>query len=637
MAPIHSTADVTPLRVCVLVADDEQSPAGPFLLLRESPLARVYLGAVSDAGGRIQDWIEIWVQSAELRDFSFSNYQERLTNPGCDQRWLAEYELARTGAPESVVVTGMEKRHPQPLLIQRPEKNNPSPFLTVETTPWRVCQDDTLLSSLGLPPFSTSSFRYLYDPSASGDKTLLTTAADAPAAANTRSSEQQFTGSKVRAVFNPHAGLVRVMRFPALALEEHLQVLEGCAWDGIPAGKARLTLGGIYDELQTWSVSQKGGSFLLHATGSRSDQLHEALLLKLALWQQLFKAVRASVKAQQLPLLNLTPASFRVSLSNTGGAFPSLWSASAALVKPGQAFPLNLKATEQRYFVRLGRTEPSPFLPETLGAHSFGIGSIRLRSVNAVSDGTCLEGTLVAEEYLRLNPNDLLWFQLPLAEGSVEFYAHVHRGETVGPKEARFRSVPTRLPEAALARLNQSSGAAFPKAPYEIWPLLSSPCDLYSLGIIGVRLLLANRLSNLPVIVDDVLSLTRSLCPEPTAKDELLPQLKTLLANEPKLLALVSPHALLERDCPPDQARAHINLDLWLDAVCLLLRLFPGAGHHSYCRDFGDVSPLALETVFDQPLNELELLLLRLRSVLLPSLSANEEIANVLRERLQKV
>jgi hypothetical protein len=63
-----------------------------------------------------------------------------------------------------------------------------------------------------------------------------------------------------------------------------------------------------------------------------------------------------------------------------------------------------------------------------------------------------------------------------------------------------------------------------------------------------------------------------------------------------------------------------------------VLRLFPGSGPHSFCKDFGDVSPLALETVFDAPIQELEALLLRLRSTLAPSLSANEEIAAVVLE-----
>jgi len=43
----------------------------------------------------------------------------------------------------------------------------------------------------------------------------------------------------------------------------------------------------------------------------------------------------------------------------------------------------------------------------------------------------------------------------------------------------------------------------------------------------------------------------------------------------------------------------------------------------------------ALETVFDAPIQELEALLLRLRSTLTPSLSANEEIAAIILEQVE--
>jgi hypothetical protein len=77
-------------------------------------------------------------------------------------------------------------------------------------------------------------------------------------------------------------------------------------------------------------------------------------------------------------------------------------------------------------------------------------------------------------------------------------------------------------------------------------------------------------------------------------------------------------------------------MQLWLETILLLLRLPPGAGASSYCKNFGDVSPLALETVFDRPIQELDALVLRLRSALVPSLAANEEIAGVVLEELSK-
>ena len=157
---------------------------------------------------------------------------------------------------------------------------------------------------------------------------------------------------------------------------------------------------------------------------------------------------------------------------------------------------------------------------------------------------------------------------------------------------------------------------------------------MHSLGIIAIRALLANSKSNLPVIVDDVLGLARHVGKEDEKEGKLCPGLKALLEGEQKLYDLASPHALIELDWTPAQARSQICLELWLETIAWLLRLFPGAGTQSYCKNFGDVSPLAMETVFDAPIQELEHLALRLRSVLLPTTAANQEIAIAVLDQL---
>src|SRR2546422_10961358 len=115
LAPIHGVDERTPLKICLLVHSDPDPVSSPFVLLRELPGSRVYLGAVCDAEARIQEWVEVWVQGLDLRDLAFSGYQERLTNYGFDQRWRSEYEMARASLPEAVVVTGMEDQNPSPI------------------------------------------------------------------------------------------------------------------------------------------------------------------------------------------------------------------------------------------------------------------------------------------------------------------------------------------------------------------------------------------------------------------------------------------------------------------------------------------------------------------------------------------
>jgi hypothetical protein len=632
-APVHPFSEGTPLKVCVLVRIEPDPVTGPFVTLKDFPGARVYLGAVCDARARVQDLVEIWVQTFELRDLTFSGYQERLTNFTFDQRWRAESQLCASTMAEILLATGMEESNPGPVLVKATPPDKESQFAESVVTPWRICKDDAVLDSFGLPPYSTSPYRYLHVPGGGEPKTFVATCEDAPANSHVQPVERLKADTGYPWIFNPHAGFVRVVRLSPLALEDYLQVLEGRPWPGVVAGTAVAAGNGVYSDLVAWSAQRKGTSFLLHGCGTPENSRNEVFFLKLSALLGMFKEVRSYVKAHQLPLLNLTPSSFAFRLQDAGSQFPALWTARCALVKPGQAFPLQIKSTEQKYFIRLGRVEPSPFLPEGLGAHSFGIGSVRLRNVQVEGEAVVLEGTLVAEDYLALDPHDLLWFKLPLGEEKLEFYAHVYTSGAVGPREARFRTVAARLPEPIVATLKKSL-ISFSKAPYEVWPLLSSPCDMHSLGIIGLRTLLANSGTNLPVLIDDVLGLARHLGKEDSGAETLAVKLTAALQEDARLKELISPRALIEGDITADAAWLTIHKDLWTETMVLMLRLFPGAGTHSICKSFGDVSPLALETVFDQPIQAIETLCLRLRSVLVPSLYANEEIARIVQDQL---
>jgi hypothetical protein len=630
LAPIHTSTEETPLKICVLVRFESSPTAGPFILLREVPGSRVYLGAICDAEVRIQEWIEIWVQTVEMKEMAFAGYQEQLSNHVFDQYWRADCAVAKKTIPDKVIVTAMEHDNPGPILIKQAPPGGNTFLALTQVSHWRLCKSDSALTSLGLPPYSTSPYRYLYEPEASGTATFLAVSSDAPANAHVQSVDRLNALPEVRIVFNPHAGLIRILRFNPLELERYLRILEGAAWDETAPEITALAPNSQYAQLRAWSASPKGLPFLLHGANESANRLNEIAFLKLAALLDMFKEVRAQVGAHQLPLLNLSLSSFRVSLPGVGDQFPALWAAKCALVKPGQAYPLKIRSTEQRYFIRLGRIEPSPYLPEGLGAHSFGIGSVRIRNVITESEGTVLEGTLVAEDYLGLDSHDLLWFKLSVGEQRLEFFAHVYTSEAVGPREARFRTVPTQLAEAVTGHLQRAAGTVFARSPYEIWPLLSSPCDMYSLGVMAVRILLANNQSNLPVVLDEVVGLARHLGKAKPGEPSLPDELNAAFDRDARLLDLVSPHNLIESGGSPQEARNKINLDLWLEAISIVLRLFPGTGVHSFCKDLGDVSPLALETVFDRPIEELERLLLRFRSVLLPGLSANEEIAAII-------
>lgn len=631
LAPIHRADHSVPLTICVLAQTSGNATNNPFVVLRDLPGARIYLGAVCDAFGNIQEWVEVHVQTVDVKQLEYVGRDEILTNTFFDSRWSMDSAALRKQLPDIIIGTRMEKENPGPILIRRPDGNGP--FAPVEALPWRVCKNDELLKSHELPGYSTSPFRYLFQPELKDAKAFIATTSEAPVNAHVHGLDELASAPGIHAIFNPAGGFVRIARHSPLELESYLQILEGRAWKEANSEASVFLPDSIYAGLKEWSANPKGLPFLLHGRSRAGELLNEVFLLKLQLLYDLLKKVRAFVKVHQVPLLNLSPASFRIHIGQTGDLFPALWSAESQLVRMGQAYPLQIQSTEHKYFIRLGKNEPTPFFPGSVGTHSGGIASAQIREVQMSGDRVVLDGTLVAEDFLAADPHDLLWFKLPLGEERLELYGHLQKSDG-GPREARFRTLPAALSEAVVARLKGSAGVRFSKAPYEIRPLLSSPCDLFSLGVIGVRILLANNLKKLPVLLDEVLSLSRRVNDIAGEPKQRVAELQKLVQADPKLLDLVGPGALVESGYTSQQAWSAIHAPIWLESISLLLRFFPDTGPNAFCKSLGDVSPVALETVFDPALQALEVLVLRLRSLFTPIFSTNEEIASVIREQI---
>src|SRR5262245_56185945 len=130
-APIHPVTSDTPLRIYVLARSEPDPAGGRFVLLREMAEARVYLGAVCDAEGRVQEFVELWIQSLELRDLA-SGSTDRLTNLALDKRWQTDQQLFLENVPDRVIVTGMETSHARPVLIKQRTGATASGFALTE-------------------------------------------------------------------------------------------------------------------------------------------------------------------------------------------------------------------------------------------------------------------------------------------------------------------------------------------------------------------------------------------------------------------------------------------------------------------------------------------------------------------------
>jgi hypothetical protein len=93
---------------------------------------------------------------------------------------------------------------------------------------------------------------------------------------------------------------------------------------------------------------------------------------------------------------------------------------------------------------------------------------------------------------------------------------------------------------------------------------------------------------------------------------------------------------LIRDQVSAEEARRVFPPDLWWATLAWIIQLVPALGSDSFCRDYGDAPPLALESVFDKPLAALEKLILQSRSLIVIDWNANREIASVIRKILSR-
>src|SRR5262249_40310938 len=137
-----------------------------------------------------------------------------------------------------------------------------------------------------------------------------------------------------------------------------------------------------------------------------------------------------------------------------------------------------------------------------------GKGWLRLRNVVAEdAGGVVLEGTLSTQDRVIPGKNDLVWLRIALGPTRLDLYAGVDTKGSMAPGEGRIRTIPQKFTDDVAGRLKTALGVPIPDVTFEILPLLSTPCDLYALGVLAVRTLLVGKGAPLPVALDELLSL----------------------------------------------------------------------------------------------------------------------------------
>ena len=596
--------------------------------------ASVYLGCLIDRSRDPKAWIEIWVQNVDRVAFSFRARLESLTNSLLDHRWADRAAMFRALKRGTIIETGFEFEHPPPGLVDGQEGKVVYPVEPATHRPFLLCMDENVLKQAGLPPYASSLHRYLWNGPGVDEPVFVAVTSGAKLPSNVKPAAEIFKGLHL---FNPGGGLLLVRPLAPLGLAEFADILGGGAWPGFQSGKEVIRLGGAYEKLHDAEAVLQQGAHLFSGRAGKGGRLLEAFHLKLNLILQALVETRAAIQFQQLPFLVLGAESFRVQLFELGTGLPLFWSAQVDLAESNCAVALPVSGTDARYFIPPELRGPSIYRPQTNNPPARGLATVRIRKIlPPTPEGISIEATLATDERLNIAASDLIHVRLPLAIGRVDLYGRADESQALAKGEARFRTIPQTLSGPMVSALEQAEGAPVSNAGFEILPLLTSPCDMYALAVLAVRILLVDHENTLAIALDEMLSLARQLATEYDPKVALGDRLRTIVEKDRRWVVSLGPQRLVKDPASREAAARIMPGDLWWETLGVIIQLFPGIGADSFCRDFGDAPSLALDRIFDDAIAKIELLLLRSRSLVIADWSQNLEIHDAIYEVIAK-
>lgn len=629
---------ISPLRLCVLSRNEPDPVGGHLVVLRDALDARALLGCVVDVGNVVQRWVQVWVQDVDHVASSLSAYETNLSNTILEERWMRMVEAVEEVAPQDLVRTGFE-REPAPALFLDPIRGKVKPLLhEASGMPFEVCREDALLRERGLPAFSTTLHRYLYIESLGMESPFVAATAGAPGA-DVQSLAEMMTGiNRDLVALNAGGGLMLVRRYSPISAGQFIDVLGGAPWPGVGHGS-----GLMHVDSESVEAEQRGGEsidpdrFFLGRHG-RWGRLVETLHLKLRLIADALGGVAQMTTRTGRPLLNVSDENFQVEIWDRACGLPRLWTARTTLVDPGAAVALPIEGSRVNYYVSpegLGRGIYRPQLGiESIG----GLCSIRIREAVVDEDGTAtIAGTFQTDERVRADGSDLVAMRLHLAGERVEVFVRLESASAMAAGELRFRSVPQRMSASHGKAVKAAEGVPIRDVSFEVLPLLSSPCDLYAIGVLAVKALFTGGDKTVAEALDEALSLARQAAGLHAelgggeGAPALADRVRLIFDADKRWVETLGPQRLSRESLTADEAFDLVPPELWWRVLAAVLRMFPGMGPDSICRDLGDSRGGGAHRVFGPAIEDVDDLLVRTRSLMLIDWRYNREVHSVIR------
>ncbi|MCC6229618.1 MAG: hypothetical protein IT432_10365 [Phycisphaerales bacterium] len=617
--------DAGPVRLAIVAHEKAGEGEHPCVILRETLDARIFLGAVLDAASRVLQWVEVWVQDVDGLADSAGEFRDAMNNAKLDERFAQRAEAAtefdRTrdaGSPAQPpsIVCGFEKVHPRPTLMNRSTLEVVRPIEKGSNGAWVLCTDDAALANAGLPAYSSTLHRYLYVRELKDQTVFVPVTRGAPTNTHTVGPDEAINPRGELAAINMGGGLMCVRSYEPLSLETYVDQVGG------------FTSGGAGDV--------GSGGMLTLGRGGKAGRLLERLHLKLRLIADLVSLVRGEIAATQTPMLNVTASSFGVRAGQTAWGLPSLWSTHAVLRHSGDAAQVTLPGSDLTYFVSSGLQGPTVYAPGSAGSVG-GAGSLQIRQVKGEDAGLVVEATLRSQERLFLQAGETIALRVPIGGVRLDLYAIVEQGRTGAPSgEIRFHTVPLKLSDREAGQLKAAEGVMIPGVMFRTIAMTSSPCDLFSLGVLAIRALLVDGKQTLAVALDELQSLVSVLAAEHDPSVPLGLRVRGILedAKGAGALAALGPQRVTADAWEPRQALEVVTPEVWGDVIGMMVRCMVGSGPDAACRDFGEARAGMLHRVFDRMGEDVRDLVVRTRMMVVGDVQSNREVSAIVSKYL---
>jgi len=136
------------------------------------------------------------------------------------------------------------------------------------------------------------------------------------------------------------------------------------------------------------------------------------------------------------------------------------------------------------------------------------------------------------------------------------------------------------------------------------------------------------------VVLDETLSLAREVEADYDESVSLQTRISNIFSRDKRWPESLGPHHLTFDEITAEDALRVLPAELWWATLAMVLRMFPGLGPDSECKDYGDAPPGGLHRVFERTMAELDQLIFKTRSLIVPDAASNQEIAAVVQKYL---